>query len=932
MLKKSVFISFLLLLAGFNAFSYEVYKTSSVFYPASMIEKARNNANKYQWAQEIRDEIVKNAQPFLKYSDDELWDMMFGNTLKRSWMVWSNGHCPSCGKDVPMYTWKIDALNLPWKVKCPFCGDIFPKNDFYEYYLSGIDKKGVFDPAKADRKLLYNKEHPALSDSLRFFGVDDGGGYYDGKDRWWFIGTYLIYGQWKQLVQGGVKKLASAYVVTGDPIYAHKAAILIDRTADLYPTFDFGREGVMYEGKAFLGCVSTWHDACEETRELALAYDQIFDAIKNDKELVSFLSGKAAKYGLINRKKSFEDIQWNIENGILRDAIVNRQKINSNFPRTEIAIAEIHSVLDLPKADVALRAVMDNFVTRTVMVDGVTGEKGLTAYSRYVINGFADFLELYSRIRPDFMQDVYSRFPDMEKTFRFHVDTWFNGEYYPNSGDGGSLSTKNENYIGMLISKKPGTGPSMFSFLERMYKLTGESLYLKIAYIENGRTTENLPRDIFADDPETFQKEVSSLIKNEGDDINVGSINKEQWCLAMMRSGKGGDARAFWIDYDSGGGHSHMDALNVGLFAKGLDLMSEFGYPPVQYGGWESPKSLWYSMTAAHNTVVIDGKNQKSANPPIKGRTELWADGELLKTIKVSAPDVNDTGQYERTLTMIDISSKDSYLLDIFRVTGGHDHAKFMHTTYSDITTGGLNLGPCEDFGNGVQAKNYRKDGSAKPGWFADWTVQDRKGYIKDGKKIHIRYTDLTPGTEVISMDEWLSVPSFNETGDDWIPSLIICRKSEGKELSSSFVGIIEPYDTVSKIRNIKRLDITTKKGEKYPDNNVALEVALSDGNTDILIFPDTENPHNYYPSFAENLMIAEKTNRIETDGQICFLRKAEDGKVSNAVLCGGTFIKCGKFKLNLKKRVDLFEIALKDGKLNVIKGDLKDIKLISGN
>ncbi len=42
--------------------------------------------------------------------------------------------------------------------------------------------------------------------------------------------------------------------------------------------------------------------------------------------------------------------------------------------------------------------------------------------------------------------------------------------------------------------------------------------------------------------------------------------------------------------------------------------MSELGYPPVQFGDWVLPRAAGYKMTAAHNTVVIDGANQ-----PVKG-------------------------------------------------------------------------------------------------------------------------------------------------------------------------------------------------------------------------------------------------------------------------------------------------------------------------
>ena len=64
----------------------------------------------------------------------------------------------------------------------------------------------------------------------------------------------------------------------------------------------------------------------------------------------------------------------------------------------------------------------------------------------------------------------------------------------------------------------------------------------------------------------------------------------------MLRSGRGREARAAWLDYDSGGRHGHADALNLGLFAKGLDLLPDFGYPPVQYGGWGAPRPVVYAI------------------------------------------------------------------------------------------------------------------------------------------------------------------------------------------------------------------------------------------------------------------------------------------------------------------------------------------------
>ena len=92
---------------------------------------------------------------------------------------------------------------------------------------------------------------------------------------------------------------------------------------------------------------------------------------------------------------------------------------------------------------------------------------------------------------------------------------------------------------------------------------------------------------------------MAKSIAEQGAEIHLGSVNKTEWGLAILRSGEGADARALWVDYDSGERHGHADGMTIGLFAKGLDLLPDFGYPPVQYGGWTAPRSMWYMQTAA---------------------------------------------------------------------------------------------------------------------------------------------------------------------------------------------------------------------------------------------------------------------------------------------------------------------------------------------
>src|SRR5262249_22182296 len=93
----------------------------SAFYPPILIQRIRAATTNDAWGANLRKMAVDSAEPWKQMSDQQLWDLVFGATLPRSWHVWSAGYCPACKKPVLMYDWKIDAMKTPWKVRCPHC-------------------------------------------------------------------------------------------------------------------------------------------------------------------------------------------------------------------------------------------------------------------------------------------------------------------------------------------------------------------------------------------------------------------------------------------------------------------------------------------------------------------------------------------------------------------------------------------------------------------------------------------------------------------------------------------------------------------------------------------------------------------------------------------------------------------------------------------
>ncbi|MBI5095552.1 MAG: heparinase II/III family protein [Candidatus Hydrogenedentes bacterium] len=893
-----------------------VPKAHATLYPADLTIKAKANAAAFPWAASMQKELVSRADPWLNMSDDDLWNSIFGPNISRSWMVWSDGFCPACKKDVRMYAWEMEPLSRPWKVRCPRCKETFPKNDFAAYHKSGFDEHGVFQPDKANKALLFNTDHPDPKDSLHMFGVDDGEGYIADGHTWRFIGAYLIYGHWKLYIHTGIVRLGDAYMATGDPRYAYKAAILLDRLADVYPTFDFTKQGLVYETRQDVrGQISTWHDACEEIRTTAQAYDQIFEAAKaQEPALTAYLSKKAEQYRLPNGKKTWAAIQKNIEDGLFVDTLDHRKRIESNYPRTDISLLTLKTVLYWPQNRDEVLSLLDGVIQKATAVDGVSGEKGLAGYGMIAPSALADVLALFGRLEPGFLKTVYERHPVLHDTYRFHIDTKCLDAYYPSSGDAGGFGAKGQAYAGVAFNKNPGINPSMYSFLWDLYKLTDDSAFVQVMYQQNEHKVDGLPYDLLAADPAAFQQQVKAVIDKVGASVPLKSVNKQQWHLAILRSGEGDQRRALWFDYDSGGPHSHADGMNVGYYAKGLDLVTDFGYPPVGYGGWGAPKSRWYISTFAHATVAVDGQNQKAAD----GKTTLWADGNRVRAVRAAAPEMIGGKRFERTLVMVDLDASDSYVVDCFRVEGGKDHAKFFQSHFGAVETTGLTLVPGEDYGFETPMRNFRHDANAKPGWTADWTIEDWYKYLAPGKQAHLRYIDLTNDADANLAEAWIETATMERT-PDWIPR-IMTRRRGSDPLQSTFVSVFGAYDAMPTVTGARRLDLEFPGGQALKDTYAGIEIDRADGKRDICLIPDSEAP----------VEVLEPSTGIHFRGHLAVVTMGS--AVERIALYGAEWITTKDLDLRLDGKPEYVEIVFENEVARIAAGNAQTLLKITRN
>ena len=361
---------------------------------------------------------------------------------------------------------------------------------------------------------------------------------------------------------------------------------------------------------------------------------------------------------------------------------------------------------------------------------------------------------------------------------------------------------------------------------------------------------------------------------------------------ARLGRGTGVNQIEVHLHFSGGYGHQHRDNLSLTLFAKGHELFPDLGYTHTRYRRWST-------STLAHNTVMVDGKEQHA------GSEEAPSDGDLLLYVPG-----NDTFQaveadgaraypgivrtYRRLVILIGASERDAYALDLFRAAGGERHEWALHgdadrdgRLISDLRWAayGPNLLP-----PGVAAtmpKHETDAGSAGAHNVAYALVRnvrraDVEGYWSatfevPGAEEAVRVHALAvPGTEVFAGE----APSLRRAREDegkldaFTMPMLIARRS-GADLSSTFVSVLEPYEGEPFIHSVERLS-----AEGDPD---AVAVKVTYGETADFLICRTEG--------MEDTEV--RVGDLRMRGRIGFVRE-RNGRVEEMALVGGTYLRKG--------------------------------------
>ena len=870
-------------------------------YSEERIANLRNNSHQYEWARALLNAAVVKAKPWLAKSDEELWRMVPGQDLPRTIDVTYDGHssgpkflgCLVCGNKIfeyGNYPYNPDFENEPWKLTCPSCKSVFPTNDFGKYYQSAIDEHGLFNPAKGDTSLLFNTDHPDPMDPLHKFGVDDGFGYVAKNGRAYkFIGYY----SWKywEYLNNGLAALADAFLYTGDKRYAHKAAILLDRIADVYPDMDWkpyaDRGWYHSDGGTGLGKIegSIWETGV--VQQFADSYDKILSGTQDDAALYAFLKSMSQKYTLPGAKGSRELFVANIDDNILKtafDAVLSRQ-IRGNQGMHQLTVAACALALNTEPVTKrwldwlfepdggAIPGLMLNHFDR----DG-TSDEGAPGYAFIWAHQVTKIAELLSNYPGYTAHNIFRDFPQFRAAFKVAYRMAALGVAIPNIGDYGATG---------LVSAQQADP----KFMSIGYKYTRDPQIAIAAYRANGNSARGLGFDIYSRDPELLHREIQKIGERAGP-RPVGGYLLSGFGLALLESAMGPSGIALASNYGRTKMHAHPDLLNFDIFAFGNWLAPDHGYPEF---ATKIPSNIeWTGSTISHNTVFV---NQHPQRMIWGGHTRLFTQVEGFGAFELDGrPAYPETKEYTRTMLLIGGddstgSGNNAYIVDIFRVKGGYDHVYSFHGPPGMITNKRLQL-KTQDKGTyaganipkGAAAKNFpdgysflynvRKDEQPPANFVLDWKVQNgyRGATAKDN--IHLRMHALTSCSDVALAD---GDPPQNKPGNPRRLGYVLMHRS-GTDLNSTFVSVFEPYRNQPFITSVQRLD--DGNGEQ-----VAIKVEKADGHTDYLLY----NPASQ--------TVMRLPNGISMTGTIGYLQE-KNGWAKKGVLVNGKELKHNEVKL----------------------------------
>ena len=385
--------------------------------------------------------------------------------------------------------------------------------------------------------------------------------------------------------------------------------------------------------------------------------------------------------------------------------------------------------------------------------------------------------------------------------------------------------------------------------------------------------------------PDWFEK-IAGLVDAGPPSVSAWSSFHDGIGVAALRCGTGPDATAAFLTYGPrGGGHSHFDQLSLTFYSLGHELATDIGYP----GSTDPFRHTWWNRAAAHNTVVVDGRNQAQSI----GRLDAFAESSRFELVQARCanayPHLQD---YRRTLILVgDDASPDGvrYLIDVFHVVGGTCHDFAFHAQSEPemppavFVSSGVELAGVPDASMtlldltaqaepktmGYDCISQLSRGAASATWSAEWRIGDEHD-------TRLRLCRLVEGKEQVFVGQAPGhrVYPGHAKVDVGKQMTWVCSRREGKApLRSAFVSVVSAQRGANAaVRSVRLLDVSASEDA----GSVAVEVVHAHGSDVVIV-----------SRFPSDVLLPEKN--LRSDGLAAAVAYNLAGAAVHAMIVGGT-------------------------------------------
>jgi hypothetical protein len=306
--------------------------------------------------------------------------------------------------------------------------------------------------------------------------------------------------------------------------------------------------------------------------------------------------------------------------------------------------------------------------------------------------------------------------------------------------------------------------------------------------------------------------------------VTTGSTILPGFGHASLGRGMGVHQMQAQLHFSGHHGHSHYDNLNLTVFAKEREMLSDIGYT------WTNIR-WWPGSTPSHNLVVVDRKEQGrgvtdgdllSYFPDADGVAMVEADGVR------GYNNLEDVSMYRRMLVLVPVSDENAYVVDVFRTHGGSMHDWLLHGSADDDMSATCSIpltGMRDDLAEVVDSDRDNPEAGCR-----GYSLMREMSFADTEASFNVTFTyndipDTSVRTHVLGNAPARVFlgrsPSVRRAGvgsrgdntkvlDFWMPQLVVRREAgDDEQLHSSFVAVEEPFRGSAFISSVEAIELT---------------------------------------------------------------------------------------------------------------------------